>query len=74
MRLPPPKAPPIEPLEAEEIFLKAASQTAENRNSMLCDLTAGRTTEIDYLNGYVARIGKEQDLFRPDERRRDSPV
>lgn len=59
------KGTPIEPLEAEEIFLKAASQTAENRNSMLCDLTAGRTTEIDYLNGYVARIGKEQDLSVP---------
>ncbi len=56
---------PIEPPEAEEIFLKAASQTAENLNSMLRDLTAGRTTEIDYLNGYVARIGKEQDLSVP---------
>ena len=32
---------------------------------MLRDLTAGRTTEIDYLNGYVARIGKVQDLSVP---------
>ncbi len=55
----------IEATEAEKIFHAATSQTAENKNSMLNDLETGRITEIDYLNGYVARIGKLRNLPVP---------
>lgn len=51
--------------EAENIFHNATSQTAENKNSMLNDIETGRTTEIDYLNGYVARMGALRNLPVP---------
>jgi 2-dehydropantoate 2-reductase len=36
-----------------------ATRTAANRSSMLSDIDRGRPTEIDSINGYIARIGKE---------------
>lgn len=37
---------------------ETAEKTAENENSMLQDLRLGRRTEVDYLNGYVAKRGE----------------
>ncbi|KAI9029015.1 ketopantoate reductase PanE/ApbA C terminal-domain-containing protein [Phycomyces nitens] len=34
--------------------------TKTNRCSMLQDISANRQTEVDYINGYLCRIGKEQ--------------
>lgn len=55
----------IETGEAERIFRTTAAATAENENSMLRDILAGRPTEIDFLNGYVARQGKEGGIPVP---------
>lgn len=38
---------------------------AANVNSMLQDIRAGRMTEIDYLNGYVMRLGKQVGIETP---------
>ena len=51
--------------EAEEIFRSTAAATAENENSMLRDLLSGKQTEIDHLNGAVARRAKERGMAAP---------
>lgn len=42
-----------------------ARVTFNNRNSMLQDVEAGRRTEIDAINGAVARLGRERGLPTP---------
>ena len=42
-----------------------AKQLGAGRPSMLQDVSKGRRTEIDYLNGYVARRGVETDIPTP---------
>ncbi len=44
--------------EAVRQVEETAEKTAENENSMLQDLRLGRRTEVDYLNGYVAKQGE----------------
>ena len=39
--------------------------TARNRNSMLQDVENGRRTEIDAINGAVARLGAEVGVPTP---------
>ncbi len=39
--------------------------TAENRSSMLQDRIKNRTTEIDYINGAIAGMGKELGVATP---------
>ena len=42
--------------------------TAANRSSMLQDIEQGRASEIDYLNGYVARRGAARGIDCPAQR------
>jgi len=44
---------------------KTASLTAENRSSMLQDIESGKKTEIDFINGAIAKIGKRHGIETP---------
>ncbi len=55
-------------LDTDAVFERVASVvrgTAENRSSMLQDLERGRRTEIDAINGAIARLGGERDQRAP---------
>ncbi len=53
---------PRNPVEA---VIETAKATRSNRSSMLQDIEARRKTEIDYINGAVARIGEENGVYTP---------
>ena len=53
---------------AAEAVMDAARQSAENRSSMLQDLGAGRTTEIDYINGAIVRLAERHGIPAPANR------
>ncbi|GGD71136.1 ketopantoate reductase family protein [Paenibacillus nasutitermitis] len=46
-------------------LLQVCKQTAENESSMLRDVKAGRTTEIDWINGGISLIARRQGLPSP---------
>ena len=48
-----------------ERTFKIAEATAMNKNSMLQDIEKGKRTEIDFINGAIARIGKGIGISTP---------
>ncbi|KAL7534545.1 hypothetical protein ACHAWF_007249 [Thalassiosira exigua] len=46
----------------EEYVYRVARDTSDNVSSMLQDVRAGRTTEVQCLNGYVAEVGRRHGL------------
>jgi len=53
------------PPELREEVLHVCQLTAANRSSMLRDMEEGRRTEIDAINGAVARLGLERGVLTP---------
>jgi 2-dehydropantoate 2-reductase len=51
--------------DAVEHARSVARVTATNRNSMLQDVENGRRTEIDAINGAIARHGREVGVPTP---------
>lgn len=45
--------------ECKQSVLSVATATKHNRSSMLQDCTAEKMTEIDFINGYICRLGTE---------------
>lgn len=59
------------PLERESLLARVGEvsrATATNRSSMLQDLERGRRTEIDAINGAIARLGEEKGIACPANR------
>ncbi len=52
-------------IDPVELTFKVAEATASNKNSMLQDLERGRKTEVDYINGAIARRAEELGLEAP---------
>ncbi len=44
----------------EKFVFQVMNSTKDNVSSMLQDMRSGKTTEIEFLNGYVASLGKEK--------------
>ena len=51
--------------EVETELVARAGSLGEGRPSLLQDVMKGRRTEVDYLNGYVARRGREVGVATP---------
>ena len=57
--------PPHSPRILRNDIERVARNTASNTSSMRGDVQNGRTTEIDYINGYVANRSRELGLTAP---------
>ena len=51
--------------DAVEQWRSMAALTGNNRSSMLQDVEAGRTTEVDAINGAVYRYGDKRGVPAP---------
>ncbi|KAF9469856.1 ketopantoate reductase PanE/ApbA C terminal-domain-containing protein [Collybia nuda] len=49
----------------EEEVLRVAKATKGNISSMLADIQHGRTTEIDFINGYLLKLGSTYHIEMP---------
>lgn len=47
------------------LVTKVAKATAKNCSSMRCDILADKPTEIDYINGYIHRLGQQYGIATP---------
>jgi len=45
---------------------KVASATAKNCSSMRCDVLAHKQTEINYINGYIHKLGIKHNIATPE--------
>ena len=55
--------------EMEQVVRDVAKATSNNISSMRCDVLAGKKSEIDYISGYIHRLGQEQHIATPENTR-----
>ncbi len=53
----------------QEIVSTVVQATARNCSSMRCDVLAGRPTEVDYINGFIHRLGEKHNIATPENTR-----
>ena len=51
--------------EALDLVFSVAEKTAANTSSMLQDVLHGRSTEIEAINGYIVRQGRNNGIAVP---------
>lgn len=58
-------------LSVEDMYEKTllvCTQTANNNSSMYSDILRKRSTEVDFINGYIAWTGEKQHVLVPINR------
>ena len=55
--------------EMQHFAMETARQTAKNRSSMLQDVLAGRSTEIDFINGWIVKKAEALGIDVPENAR-----
>jgi len=56
----------LELTDLEELVKNVAKATAKNSSSMRCDVLAKRRSEIDYINGFIHRLGVSHKIATPE--------